>query len=158
LAKFIRIGGAAVLAVLLLFAALGPATWQVRTGLGWQLDHVIGYFGFAVLFSLAWRRPLMVGGILMGSAMVLEALQALTPDRHCDLEAALYGVAGALAGAVFAELCDRVLRPVLVLQRLWRAPPRKLMFPRAAYPKSLQCLVPEGELASCGGWHSRFLS
>jgi VanZ family protein len=150
LAKFIRIGGAAVLAVLLLFAALGPATWQVRTGLGWQLDHVIGYFGFAVLFSLASRRPLMVGGVLMGSAMVLEALQARTPDRHCDLEAALYGVAGTLAGAVFAELCGRVLRRlyaqrVLVLQRLPRWPPpsvietnlatgspRALVFPKAA--------------------------
>jgi VanZ family protein len=139
-AKSIRIGGAAVLALLLLLAALGPATWQVRTGLGWQFDHVIGYFGFAVMFSLAWRRPLVVGGILMASAMLLEALQALTPDRHCDLEAALYGVAGALAGAVFAELCGRVLsrldkRPVLVLQRLSGWPARKPVaagFPGAA--------------------------
>jgi VanZ family protein len=124
-AKSTRIGGAAVLALLLLFAALGPATWQVRTGLGWQFDHVIGYFGFAVMFSLAWRRPLAVGSILMASAMVLEGLQAFTPDRSCDLQAALVGVAGALAGAVFAELSGRVLRrldtrPVLVLQRLWR--------------------------------------
>src|SRR6476620_4678430 len=91
-AKFIRIGGAAALGLLLLFAALGPAAWQVRTGLGWQFDHVIGYFGVAVLFTLTWRRPLMVGGILMASAMLLEALQALTPDRCCDLQAAVYGV------------------------------------------------------------------
>jgi hypothetical protein len=128
-AKFIRIGGAAVLVLLLLFAALGPARWQVRTGLGWQFDHVIGYFGFAMMFSLAWRRPLVVGGILMLSAMVLEALQALTPDRCCDLQAAFYGVAGALAGAVFAELCGRAMRqlgmrPDWVLQRLPRWPSR----------------------------------
>src|SRR6478752_5986766 len=121
-AKFIRIGGAAALGLLLLYAALGPAAWQVRTGLGWQFDHVIGYFGVAVLFTLTWRRPVAVGGILTASAMLLEALQALTPDRHCDLEAALYGVAGALAGAVVAELCGRVLnrldkQPALVLQR-----------------------------------------
>jgi VanZ family protein len=149
-AKSIRIGGAAVLALLLLFAALGPATLQVRTGLGWQFDHVIGYFGFAVLFSLSWRRPLAVGGILMASAMVLEALQALTPDRHCDLEAALYGVAGALVGAVFAELCGRALirlnaQRVLVLQSSprWPSPsmigtdlatgsPRAVAIPKAA--------------------------
>jgi hypothetical protein len=126
-AKFIRIGGMAVLVLLLLFAALGPAPWQIRTGLGWQFDHVIGYFGFAVMFSLTWRRPIVVGGIVMVSALVLEALQALTPDRHCDLEAAFYGVAGALAGAIFADLCGRVLRhlgPDLVLQRLPRWPSR----------------------------------
>jgi hypothetical protein len=62
--KSIRICGAALLVLLLLFAALGPARWQVRTGLGWQFDHVIGYFGFAVLFSLAWRRPLVVGAVI----------------------------------------------------------------------------------------------
>ncbi len=58
-------------------------------GLGWQFDRIIGYFGFAVMFSVAWRRPIAVGGILIASAMMLEALQALTPDRHCDLEAEL---------------------------------------------------------------------
>lgn len=109
-AKSIRICGAAALVVLLLFAALGPERCQVRSGLGWQFDHVIGYFGFAMMFSLTWRRPLAVGGILMAGAMLLEALQALTPDRHCDLQAALYGAVGALAGALFAELSDRVLR------------------------------------------------
>jgi VanZ family protein len=109
-AKSIRICGAAALVVLLLFAALGPERCQVRSGLGWQFDHIIGYFGLAMMFSLTWRRPLAVGGILMAGGMLLEALQALTPDRHCDLEAALYGAAGALAGALFAELSGRVLR------------------------------------------------
>ncbi len=132
-----RIGGAAIL-VLLLFAALGPARWQVRTGLGWQFDHVIGYFRSAVLFSLAWRSPLVVGGILMVSAMLLESLQALTPDRCCDVQAAFYGVAGALAGAVFAELCRRVLRQLdrravlLSVRHRWHWPSRKLLSPRTA--------------------------
>jgi hypothetical protein len=135
-AKSIRICGAAALVLLLLFAALGPARWQVRTGMGWQFDHMIGYFGFAVLFSLTWRRPFVVGGILMACAMVLEALQALTPDRCCDLRAAFYGVGGALAGAVFAEFCGRVLirlngLPILVLERLRRGPSRKLLSPQS---------------------------
>ncbi len=125
-AKSMRIGGAAVLGLLLLFAALGPARCQIRTGLGWQFDHVIGYFGFAIMFSLSWRRPLAVGGTLMASAMLLEALQALTPDRHCDLEAAFYGAAGALAGALFAKVSSRMLRRldagrVLVLPRWGRS-------------------------------------
>ena len=50
----------------------------------------------------------MVGGALMGAAVLLEALQALTPDRHCDFEGALYGVAG--AAAVCADLFTRTHR------------------------------------------------
>ena len=104
-----KICGAAVLVLLLVFAALGPAKWQVRSGLGWQFDHVAGYFAFTVMFSLAWRRPLVVGGILMASAMLLEALQACTSDRHCDLHAVFYSLGGALAGALFADLATRTL-------------------------------------------------
>jgi VanZ family protein len=40
-------------------------------------------------------------------AALLEALQALTPDRSANLEAALFGAAGALAAAIVAELFIR---------------------------------------------------
>jgi hypothetical protein len=64
-----------------------------RALLLWRIDHVVGYFGFTLMFWLAWqRRPFVLGGTLTGAAMLLEALQALTPDRHCDFEGALYGV------------------------------------------------------------------
>jgi len=46
----------------------------------------------------------------MASAMLLEALQALTPDRHCDLQAAFYGGGGALAAALLADLFIRAPR------------------------------------------------
>jgi hypothetical protein len=29
--------------VLLVIAALVPAKWQPRTGLGWQIEHFVGY-------------------------------------------------------------------------------------------------------------------
>jgi hypothetical protein len=58
------------------------------------------------------------------AAMLLEALQALTPDRCCDLQAAFYGVAGALAAALFADLFTRTLRRLngrtLLLPRRFR--------------------------------------
>ena len=97
-----RVCGVTVLVLLLLFAALGPAKLQVRTGLGWRFDHVAGYFAFAVLFCLAWPRPFIVGGALIAGAMLLHPLQALTPDRCCDFEAALWGVSGAAAGVLAA--------------------------------------------------------
>jgi hypothetical protein len=37
-------------------------------------------------------------------AMVLEALQVFTPDRHADFHAALYGACGALTQALLAAL------------------------------------------------------
>jgi VanZ family protein len=96
--------------VLLVIAALGPAKWAPRTELGWQFDHFIGYFGITLFFCFAWPRPLVVGAIIMAVAALLEGLQALTPDRSANLEAALWGAGGALAAALVAELFVRVWR------------------------------------------------
>ena len=64
----------------------GLAKWQPRMSLGWELDHVSGYFLIILLVCLAWPRPFIVGpfhcrSVLMIFAMALEALQGLTPDR-----------------------------------------------------------------------------
>jgi VanZ family protein len=99
-----------VIMVLLLIAALGPAKWAPRTELGWQFDHFIGYFGITLFFCVAWPRPFVVGAIVMAVAASLEGLQALTPDRSANLEAALWGAGGALAAALVAELFVRVWR------------------------------------------------
>ncbi|HEY2183657.1 MAG TPA: hypothetical protein VGH39_01580 [Xanthobacteraceae bacterium] len=99
---------------LLVFAALGPGKFVPRSGFGWQIDHVVGYFGFTFLFCLGWPRPRMVGGSLAAFAVLLEGLQAFTPDRHADLQAALYSAGGALAGAMFAELFIRAQVPRLL--------------------------------------------
>jgi VanZ family protein len=99
-----------VITVLLVIAALGPAKWAPRTELGWQFDHFIGYFGITLFVCLAWPRPFVVGGVIMAVAALLEALQALTPDRSANLEAALWGAAGALAAALVAELFIRAWR------------------------------------------------
>jgi VanZ family protein len=93
--------------ILLVIAALGPAKWAPRTELGWQFDHFIGYFGITQFVCFAWPRPLVVGGLFMAVAALLEGLQALTPDRSANLEAALWGAAGALAAALVSELSIR---------------------------------------------------
>ena len=109
--------------VLLLFAALGPAKWVPRSGLGWQIDHIVGYFAFTLMFCLAWPRPLVVGGAIMALAVLLEGLQAFTPDRSADLQAAMYSAGGALAAVLPADLFIRAPRrlngrTLLMLQRL----------------------------------------
>jgi VanZ family protein len=93
-----------IIIVLLVIAALGPAEWAPRTALGWQFDHFIGYFAITLFFCFAWRRPFVVGGIIMVVAALLEGLQAFTPDRSANVVAALCGASGALAAALVAEL------------------------------------------------------
>ena len=96
--------------ILLVIAALGPEKWAPRTHLGWQFDHFIGYFGITLFVCLAWPRAFVVGGILAAVAVLLEGLQAFTPDRLPYLPAALYGAAGAVAAALIAELFIRLWR------------------------------------------------
>ena len=70
-----------------------------------QLDHFLGYFAATSIVWLAWpKRPFVVGGFLMVTAVVLEALQVFTPDRHADFHAALYRACGALTQALLAAL------------------------------------------------------
>ncbi len=99
-----------VVIALLVVVALGPANWTSRSALGWQIDHFLGYFAITSLVCIAWSRPFVVGGALMAMAALLEGLQAFTPDRSSNLEAALYGVAGALAAALLAQLFIRARR------------------------------------------------
>src|SRR3954470_15947827 len=96
--------------VFLVFLALGPASWQPRSGFGWELDHFVGYFVFTWIFLFAWPRPLLVGGALIVFAFVLENLQSLLPDRSSYFVAALYSAAGVATAALLAELFIRARR------------------------------------------------
>src|SRR6266702_4599568 len=96
--------------VLLVIGALGPANWTPRTALGWQIDHFLGYFAITLFFCFAWARPFVIGRIVMAVAAFLEGVQALTPDRSANLEAALWGAGGALVAALVAELFLREWR------------------------------------------------
>jgi VanZ family protein len=78
---------------LLIFAALGPEKWIPRSSFGWRVDHFFGYFALA----------LMAGSALMAVAMLLEALQAFTADRHADVYAAMISAGGAMAAILPAD-------------------------------------------------------
>jgi VanZ family protein len=103
MAKFCSV----VVIALLVILALGPASWQPRSGLGWEIDHFVGYFVITLMVCFAWPRPFVVGGALMVVSGLLEGLQYFTPDRHANLEATLYGAGGALAAALLAGLFIR---------------------------------------------------
>jgi hypothetical protein len=66
---FMKFSSVAVM-LLLVIAALGPGKWQPRTGLGWQAEHFVGYFGvttifFATAMDLAMMAPAQRHGELI---------------------------------------------------------------------------------------------
>ena len=82
--RVMRIAWMAVGVVLLAaiaVAALMPAGWQIRLGLHWLVEHFLAFFTVTLVFCLAWPRPMAVAALLLPVAILIEGLQALTPDR-----------------------------------------------------------------------------
>lgn len=75
--------------------------------------HFVHITVFAVLgavFSFIYpRHTILVCGLVLGSAAVLEILQTLTPDRHGTWVDALEKMAGGAAGIFFTKSAMRLL-------------------------------------------------
>ena len=103
LSRWIALAGAALL-VAIAVATLIPAGWQMRLGLHWLVEHFLAYFAVTSIFCLAWPRPMAVAAGLLPAAVLLEALQGLTPDRVADFPTALFAAAGVASAALLADL------------------------------------------------------
>ena len=86
--RSLTVAGAALI-VLIAVAALIPAGWQVRLGLHWLVEHFLAFFTVTLVFCLAWKRPMAVAAVMLPVAVLIEAAQALTPDRTADLATAV---------------------------------------------------------------------
>jgi VanZ family protein len=72
---------------------------------GPQFEHFAGFALLGLAFGLAYpSRLLLVVAIVVGSAVTLEALQLLTPDRHGRILDALVKAAGGLCGIGIGQL------------------------------------------------------
>jgi VanZ family protein len=73
-----------------------------------RLADLVHYIAFAVvggLFGLAYpRQTLMVCVIVFGSAILLELMQMLTPDRHARFSDALEKMTGGAIGLVVERI------------------------------------------------------
>ena len=62
-------------------------------------EHVIAFALVGALFAFAYpKRLLLICGIVLGGAALLEIAQTLTPDRHGTLIDAVEKIAGGAAG------------------------------------------------------------
>ena len=70
-----------------------------------HFEHVIAFAIFGALFYSAYRRHLiLVCCLVFGSAVILEFLQTLTPDRHGTIVDAVEKIAGGAAGIFSARV------------------------------------------------------
>jgi VanZ family protein len=107
-----RIFVVAAWACLVLIAALTLLPQGFRPHMFSQrIEHFLAFGAAGLLFGLAYpRRLVMVAAIVLGSAVALEALQLVTPDRHANLVDLIAKIVGGTAGLVAAVTLAR-LRP-----------------------------------------------
>jgi VanZ family protein len=78
---------------------------------GPQFEHFAAFALTGLAFALAYpNRILLVVAIVVGSAIGLEALQLLTPDRHGRVLDALVKAAGGICGISAGQLMSFLLR------------------------------------------------
>jgi VanZ family protein len=68
------------------------------------IEHFVAFALFGALLYAAYpKRVLMVFCVVFGSAITLELMQTLTPDRHGTLLDALEKIAGGACGILIAK-------------------------------------------------------
>jgi VanZ family protein len=80
------------------FATLAPISERPHVA-GVHFEHVVAFAILGMLFFLTYPRQIvLVCVIVVGSAVLLEVLQMLTPDRHGRLTDAAEKIAGGAVG------------------------------------------------------------
>jgi VanZ like family len=92
------------------FATLSPIGLRPEVADA-RYEHVAAFALAGFLFGLAYPRHIaLVAMLVLGSAILLESLQLITPDRHgqlVDLEEKLVGGSIGIALALVFEACRR---------------------------------------------------
>lgn len=92
------------------FATLSPIGLRPQVAdVGYE--HVAAFALTGLLFGLAYpRRIILVVALVLGSAILLEALQLLTPDRHGRLLDLQIKLAGGSVGIFNAWVAFKIYR------------------------------------------------
>jgi VanZ family protein len=94
----------------IVYATLSPIDARpVLAGL--QFEHFAAFALMGLAFGFAYpNRVFPVVAIVVGSAVALEALQLLTPDRHGRILDALVKAAGGICGIGVRQIGPLLLR------------------------------------------------
>ena len=87
------------------FATISPIRDRPTLATSSSLEHLAAFAALGILFSVAYRKQFaLVCLIVIGSAVLLEYAQLLTPDRHGRVEDALEKIAGGAAGILLGRI------------------------------------------------------
>ena len=93
------------------YATLSPIAARPTLVSSAALEHVAAFAVFGALFCLAYpNRIFFVLAIVLGSAVLLEFAQLLTPDRHGTVIDALQKSGGGAFGVIVANRLARLQR------------------------------------------------
>jgi hypothetical protein len=89
------------LLVLIAFATISPIQYRPTLPISSSFEHLAAFAVLGALFYLSYPRHIaFVCLIVLGSAVLLELVQQLTPDRHGRIPDAIEKIAGGAAGIV----------------------------------------------------------
>lgn len=102
--KFVTLAPWAVL-VFIACAMLSPIRYRPTVTTYGSIEHMAAFAVLGLLFSLAYPRQMaLVCLIVLGSAVLLELAQLLTPDRHGQIRDALEKMAGGIMGVAAGRI------------------------------------------------------
>jgi VanZ family protein len=124
------------------YATLSPIQARPKISSA-DLEHIVAFAVTGLLFCLAYPRQIVrICFIVLGSAVLLEYLQKLTPDRHGTLLDAFEKLVGGALG-IFAA------RATLSLWRRKRSPQSQSTIFRAGVCTPLPSRQKTGGSAGC---------
>ncbi|WP_249149413.1 VanZ family protein [Bradyrhizobium manausense] len=93
-----------------IYSRIKPFLFGVDVSTWGHLEHAVAFLTLGSLFALAYpRRTLMVCAIVIGSAVIFEFLQTLTPDRHGTVFDASEKIVAGCVGIAAVRLAQFIL-------------------------------------------------
>ena len=81
------------------YATISPILYRPTLAASSSLEHLFAFAILGVLFYLAYPRQVLFSClIVLGSAIILECVQVLAPDRHGRIQDAIEKLVGGAAG------------------------------------------------------------
>jgi hypothetical protein len=153
--KWLAFGGAILIAAIAA-DSLVPVAWQVRSGLHWLTEHFLAYLAATSIFCLALQRPVIVVGVAMALAALMEGLQGLTADPHSRPSHRLVGgLPGLSPGAAPRNSAHKAVRAPKGPIEMGRNEPELTIRDSAAFYSHLSranaSVFPESPLSSEAG-------
>jgi hypothetical protein len=94
--------------LLVALASLAPVEFRPETTFPVSIERFGAFAIIGLAFALAYpRRFWLAVSIAIGSALLLEVLQAVDPSRHARVVDALVKVGGGAAGLIFGQFLQR---------------------------------------------------